>query len=247
MIPSFQMPWRFSFTVTLLIMLMAGAHPAPCDAGSVVISVIDNEQTHELAIPVVREAYSRIGYTAAFDRLPARRALEWANDGVTDGDLARIAGTEKQFPNLIRISIPVFRITALAFAVNDTRAISEWHDLKGLNIGIVRGIRYSEIGTRGMEPIPANDMTHLFKLLTLGRIDVAISVLDAGRIEIHRHYPAAGIHPAGDPLFIAPLFHYVHIKNGHLVQKLEKVLEEMEAKGEIRTLRKRALEEKLNR
>jgi hypothetical protein len=32
-----------------------------------------------------------------------------------------------------------------------------------------------------------------------------------------------------------------------LVQKLEKVLEEMEVKGEIRTLCKRALEEKLNR
>jgi ABC-type amino acid transport substrate-binding protein len=240
------MDWRYGFTLVVTVIFLGLSLPPPTDAESVVISVIDNEETHELAIPIVREAYSRIGYTATFDRLPARRALEWANDGVTDGDLARIAGTEKQFPNLIRISIPVFRITAVAFAVGETRPISEWHDLRGLTVGIIRGIRYSEIGTRGMEPIPANDMTHLFKLLTLGRIDVAVAVLDAGRIEIHRHYPAAGIHPVGEPLFIAPLYHYVHVKNGHLVQKLEAVLEKMEAKGEIRALRKTALGEKLS-
>lgn len=217
------------------------ALPASVAAKSVVISVIANEETHELAKPVVREAYRRIGYTVTFDPLPARRALEWANDGVTDGDLARIAGTEKQYPNLIRISPPVIHFKGVAFATDLDRPISKWRDLEGLSVGIVRGIRYSEMGTEGMNPIPTNDMTHLFKLLKLGRIDVAVAVLDAGRIEIHRHYPDAGIHPVGKPLHAAPLYHYIHVKNGHLIQKLEAALREMEADGEIEALREKAL------
>lgn len=233
--------WFRHFVLVFVLTATAWALPASSTAKSAVISVIANEPTHELAKPVVREAYRRIGYTVTFDPLPARRALEWANDGVTDGDLARIAGTEKQFPNLIKISPPVSHFRGVAFATNVVRPISGWKDLKGLSIGIVRGIRYSEIGTEGMNPISTNDMTHLFKLLKLGRIDVAVAVLDAGRIEIRRNYPDAGIRPIGDPLHAAPLYHYIHVKNGHLVQKLEAALREMEADGEIEALREKAL------
>ena len=245
MTPCFR---RFRRIVLVFVLTATAWAPAASStAKSVVISVIANEQTHELAKPVVREAYHRIGYTVVFDPLPARRALEWANDGVTDGDLARIEGTERKFPNLIRISAPVFHFTGSAFATDASRAISEWKDLAGLNIGIVRGILYSEIGTEGMDPIPTNDMTHLFKLLTLGRINVAIAALDAGRIEIHRNFMDAGIHPIGDPLWAAPLFHYVHVKNGHLVQKLEAALKDMEAEGAIRALREKAIREILEK
>ncbi len=237
--------FRRLFRVCAMVVLSATAWsiPASIAAKPVVISVIANEQTHELAKPVVREAYRRIGYTVQFEPLPARRALEWANDGVTDGDLARIEGIQRKFPNLIRISIPVIHFSGVAFATDSFPAISEWKDLAGLSIGIVRGILYAEIGTEGMDPIPANDMTHLFKLLKLGRIDVAVAVLDAGRIEIHRNYPDAGIHPTGEPLHVAPLYHYIHVKNGHLLQKLEAVLREMEANGEIEALLEKALKE----
>ncbi len=239
--------WFRHFVLVFVLTATAWALPASSTAKSAVISVIANEQTHELAKPVVREAYRRIGYSVAFDPLPARRALEWANDGVTDGDLARIADTEKQYPNLIRISPPVIHFKGVAFAADLDRPVSKWQDLKGLSVGIVRGIRYSEIGTEGLDPIPTNDMTHLFKLLKLGRIDVAVAVLDAGRIEIHRNYREAGIHPVGDPLHAAPLFHYVHVKNGHLVQKLEAALKEMETEGEIEALREKALKEALEK
>lgn len=245
--PTLSKPFCFRrlFRVCAMVVLSATAWsiPASTAAKPVVISVIANEHTHELAKPVVREAYRRIGRAVKFDPLPARRALEWANDGVTDGDLARIAGTEKPFPNLIKLSPPVFHFSGVAFATKVVRPISEWKDLKGLSIGIVRGIRYSEIGTEGMNPIPTNDMTHLFKILKLGRIDVAVAVLEAGRIEIRRNYPDAGIHPVGEPLLVAPLYHYIHVKNGHLVQKLEAALREMEADGEIEALREKALKE----
>lgn len=229
-----------------LFVALAGAWmPSLALAETVTLSMIQNEQTHDLVKPIILEAYRRIGYAVIFNELPAQRALEWANDGITDGDVARIAGTEKKYPNLIRISPPVIHFKASTFAVREPRKISNWSDLNGLSIGVVRGIRYSEVGTQGMNRILANDMTHLFTLLRLGRIDVAVATLDAGRIEIHRNFKGAGIHLVGEPLCEAPLFHYIHGKNGHLLQKLETVLGDMEQRGEIKAIRQRALTEML--
>ena len=235
--------------VMVLLSLVLGAGAAfaqqPANAGSVTISAIENEHTHELALAVVREAYRRIGYNAEFDFLPGRRALAWAGSGITDGDLARIAGTEKKFPNLIRISTPVVRFTGVTFTIKTTKDIRSWEDLRGLRIGVIRGIRYSEIGTMGMDRIFARDMTQLFRLLMAGRIDVAVATLDAGRIEMHRNFRETGIHVIGEPLHVSPLFHFVHAKNKALVPELEAVLREMEAGGEIDSLREKQLAGKL--
>lgn len=233
--------------LALAIALGAGAAFAqqPATPRSVTISAIENEHTHELALAVVREAYRRIGYSVLFDFLPGRRALQWAGSGVTDGDLARIAGTEEKFPGLIRISTPVITFTGVAFTMKVTKNIQRWEDLQGLRIGVVRGIRYSEIGTRGMDRILVKDMTQLFNLLKAGRIDAAVATLDAGRIEIHRHFRDTGIHVLGEPLHVAPLFHFVHVKNKALVPELEAMLREMEARGEIDALREKQLAGKL--
>ena len=213
----------------------------PHNSKSLTISAIENEHTHELAKDILRAAYARIGFDVTFEELPARRALEWANDGKTDGDVARIDGTSTIFPNLIKIKIPVIEIQGVAFTKNITRDIRAWSDLQGLSIGVIGGIRYSDIGTSGMNPVSAQNMTHLFKLLAKDHIDIAIAVLDAGRIEIHRNFPASGIHPIGQPLHSSPLFHFIHKKNRTLAAELEAALQEMHSSGEMARIRLKSL------
>ncbi len=227
----------------LLFQLGNRASASWADMGREVrISAIENEQTHVVAMAVLREAYNRLGFRTTFDLLPARRALEWANSGITRGDVARIAGTENSFPNLIPVPTPVVRFSGVAFAKRVKRPVSGWKDLVGLRVGIIRGIRYSEIGTRGMAPVLAKDMTHLFKLLVMDRIDVAVAVLNAGRVEISRNYRDAGFYVLGSPLFTAPLYHFVHIGNRSLVPELHGVLLEMTDSGELAELQRLALE-----
>ena len=200
------------------------------------ISAIENEQTHAIAKHVLEEAYRRIGYEVRFDDLPGRRALEWADSGLTDGDVARIEGTEHKFPNLLRVKVPVIHFRGVAFAKTVDRPVHCWEDLEGLRIGVVRGIRYSTLGTEGMSPYFANDMTHLFTILDMGRIEVAVAVLRAGQIEIARHFKNSGIRVIGSPLYSAPLYHFVHKKHRELVPRLEAVLSEMTTSGEMQRL-----------
>ncbi len=200
---------------------------------TVVISGISETKTHSFAQKVLQEAYKRIGYDVQFRMLPAKRSLDLANQGKTDGDVARIEGTEKTFPNLIAVPTPVIDFQGIAFTISVTKDIKDWSDLKGLKIGVVRGVRYATIGTKGLNPFFAENVPHLFRLLADGRIDIAIGGLRPGQIEIQKNFKNSGIHAVGKPLFSAPLYHYVHKKNKELAAQLGQVLADMAAQGEI--------------
>jgi len=222
----------FFIKVAILMCMVLTGNTLSYGNDKVNISVIENEQTHSMAKEVLREAYRRIGYDAVFTFLPAKRSLEMANSGKFDGDVARIKGTEREYPNLIQIPTPVISFKGVAFSKTIFRKIKTWRDLKDLRVGIIRGIRYSEIETKALSPYFAKDMTHLFRLLDEDKIQIAIAVLKAGKIEINRHYKNSCIHIIGDPLYNASLYHFVHKKNMHLVSKLDNALKEMETKGE---------------
>ncbi len=178
----------FMVLLFLLCFMCAASLVRSDNIHSVFITAIQNEQTHATAKEVLREAYRRIGYNVRFETFPGQRSIVMANNGESDGDVARIAGTEKEFPNLIPVPTPVILFKGMVFTKNITREIKTWKDLEGLNVGIIRGIRYSEIGTRGLSRYYAEDMTHLFRLLDQDRIQVAIAVSMAGKIEISKNF-----------------------------------------------------------
>ncbi len=200
------------------------------------ITGIQNEQTHVIAKNVLQEAYRRIGYKVRFKLLPGHRSMGMANNGESDGDIARIDGTQKKFTNLVIIPTPLIEFKGVVFTQNISKEISEWDDLKGLRIGIIRGIRYSEIGTQDLSPLFANDMTHLFKLLDQELIQVAIATSRAGRIELSKRFKKSGIRIIGKPLISAPLYHFVHKKNQSIITQLNTILQKMEEQDEIITI-----------
>ena len=52
---------------------------------------------------IAKEAFRRIGVEIELPYLPTERSISAANDGLHDGELNRIAGMEKIYPNLIRV------------------------------------------------------------------------------------------------------------------------------------------------
>ncbi len=54
---------------------------------------------------VLRKAYERIGVKIDTHYFPAERALYMSNSGLVDGEVNRIIGLEKKYPNLIRVPV----------------------------------------------------------------------------------------------------------------------------------------------
>lgn len=206
------------------------------------ITGIQNEQTHAIAKRVIEVAYQKMGYKVRFQLFPGHRSIVMTNNGESDGDIARIKGTDKKYTDLVVVPTPVIEFHGVVFTKTITKEINDWSELKGLRIGIIRGIRYSEIGTRGLSPLFAEDMTHLFKLLDQERIQVAIATSKAGQIEVSKNFKKSSIHTIGRHLYSGPLYHFVHKRNQAIVTPLNTILQEMEKRGEIKKIVKTTFE-----
>jgi len=62
---------------------------------------------NEISITVSEEAYEKIGIDIKVELMPSFRSVRFANSGITDGEVNRIKGFEKQFKNLILVPVPI--------------------------------------------------------------------------------------------------------------------------------------------
>jgi polar amino acid transport system substrate-binding protein len=68
---------------------------------------------------LVKEAFRRIGLEAEIVFNPTGRSLSDVNEGLADGELDRIEGMEKNFPNLVMVPEPNMVMDFVAFSKRD--------------------------------------------------------------------------------------------------------------------------------
>jgi ABC-type amino acid transport substrate-binding protein len=198
-----------------------------------VITAAQGLETHAAGIAILERAYEQIGVAVEFSIVPAARALKESNAGVSDGDVARIANIQLTYENLRPVPTPIIHIRAYAFSRDTSVLIKSWDDLSTFKIGVLRGIRYSEIGTEGMNRTFYDSYNSMFNMLDKGRLDYAIGVHEQALQMINQNFPGSGIKEASSVLFEAPLYHYVHERNAHLIPKLDAVFQKMRDNGEL--------------
>ena len=200
--------------------------------------------TAKVTEQILREAYKRIGIQIQIKEFPAERSLLMSNEGQSDGDVNRIKEVEKLYTNLIRVPIVVNTVEWVAFSNNVRFPVEGWESLKPYKIALRRGMKIAEIKTEGMSREVVTTDEQIFKLLDIGRVDVAVSDLLTGRIELKR-LNLESIFKLEPPLTTVELYHYLHKKHENLVAKITESLQTMENEGEIRRIREQAEEELL--
>lgn len=188
---------------------------------------------------VLTKAYRKLGKTFSTKHLPAERSLKYSNLGKSDGELHRIAGIELKYPNLIPIPVAINKIEAVALSHNKNILIDGWSSLKSYKVGIIRGIKFSENGTKGMQPYVVNTNQQLFDVLDKGKVDLILLPRSTAIVlNNNRANKATILRPA---VAEYKLFHYLHQKNYNLIAPLQKVLQAMTDSGQIENLRKQYL------
>jgi polar amino acid transport system substrate-binding protein len=122
-----------------------------------------------------QELGKRLGIKIEIQALPAERALVNANSGVDDGDVSRVVGMEKIYPDLIRVPEPVMHFELVAFSRKANFTVTNAESFKPYSIGIVTGWKILEktiVDTKSMDKLENADQ--LFTLLDKNRIDVAV-------------------------------------------------------------------------
>lgn len=124
---------------------------------------------------VVGKAFARIGVQLKLIKLPAERGLINANQGIDDGDLSRIAGIEKDYPNLIRVPEKIFDMDFVAFSRYKLIKQASWRSLKPYSVGYITGWKiFDQDLLPGTGITTAESPVQLFNMLELGRIQFVL-------------------------------------------------------------------------
>ena len=122
------------------------------------------------------------------------------------------------------------------FATNTYFSIKTWEELRPHKTGIIRGIKFAEGGTKGMQRYLASDYAGLFKMLNKKRVDVAVSPSLNGRFQMV-NLGIKGIVELKPAIDRFELFHYVHSKHAALAPKLAAIFRAMKTAGQLTAVR----------
>jgi len=189
----------------------------------------------DMSEKVLRKAYEKLGITIRVLPLPGKRSLSTSNSGKVDGELRRKIGVSHNFPNLIRISIPVEFLDVCFLKFNGHKTIKQ-QDLSQYTVGIIRGGRTSKkIASSAKSSIEITKVKQLFDMIKYKRIDIAVAncrVLNEAILKTQFNEFTV----QSPPIVRTPLFHYLHKKHSALVPKITKVLAKMQDTGEIKNI-----------
>lgn len=164
-------------------------------------------------------------------KLPAGRALRAADAGIIDGDLVRIAGIEKNHANLMRVPEKLVDWRFAAYSRNAALP-AQWAVLRRQRVGYIRGWKIYERALAGAPHVTAvDDAAQLFRLLDLGRIEVALYAQELGEAHL-RQQGMSGVRRLEPPLATQAMFIYLHRRHVARVPRIAAALRALKAGGD---------------
>lgn len=190
---------------------------------------------------IVSKAFRRIGIKLNIIHLPAERALRYSNSGKIDGELLRIKGIDKIYPNLIRIPEKIIDWEFIAFSNQKISLTNDWQSLSKYSITFLNGWKIYEINVPKSAAITkVNSPKQLFSLLLKNRAELALYDLWSGLYYIKQH-KLKYVHPLLPPLAEKEMFIYLHRKHIKLIPLLENALIQIKKDGTYQKLKDKIL------
>jgi polar amino acid transport system substrate-binding protein len=190
---------------------------------------------------VAKEAFSRIGYRLNIENLPPERGLKNSNMGLVDGELIRIKGLDKLYPNLIHVPESIMNLEFVVFSKNPLNLSNGWSDLSGKTVAHINGWKYLEENIPSTADITkVGNATILFNLLDKNRTDAVVYELWGGNWAVLKH-SMKGIIVNSPPLAIKEMFIYLHKKHQGIIPKLSNAIRDLKNDGSYEFLVKKHL------
>jgi polar amino acid transport system substrate-binding protein len=218
----------------------------------IMISCIENQLVHSITTEIMKEAYRKIGVELIAKCRLSKQALLDANEGITQGDMARIAGIDSLYPNLMRVNVPIFQLTSILLS-KKIKAITDLKDLKQYRIGLIKDVIYYENLLKDYTKVYANTSEELIQLLLKDRADLIIFEKTETLLALNLHIQTKPIHYVyhqgilHEPGWQSHLYHYLHKSQKKFIPKLTKVLLEMVASGEINKITQNVINKKVGK
>jgi len=220
------------FTKVLLLLL---AVPT-VSYGEVRISTLNSHMPRiQVSEKVMGRIYKQLQIPWRLLRIPTDDALHGANSGVVDGELVRIKGVENTLNRLQRIPYPIGTARVVAYTLKEAEAIQGLADLAGKRLALIRGVALTDKLAQGLEKRYADTIEGGFRMLDNRQADVVVTF----QLDIERFLESedkVGNYVSSKPLVQADLFHYIHKRNGELIERLSRHMKRLKQSGELQQM-----------
>lgn len=158
------------------------------------------------------------------------RGMLNANNGVDDGLAMRVAGLERQYPNLIRVPEPVAINDFVAISTRHQFTTDSWQSLQPYGVSYIIGWKVFEQNVpTGREVTLVRDASQLFTLLARDRADVVLYERWQGVTQVRKmNLKFQVMEP---PLVRTQMYMYLHKKHADLVPRVAQALVKLKANG----------------
>lgn len=191
---------------------------------------------------LIREVFARMGMEAKVDiNLASSRAFALANEGVTDGLAGRVAGIEKDYPNLIRVPERMF--------VNDFVACSRgaelpatWADLVPHSVAYIIGWQVFDHGLPQVRDLTlVKDSAQLLSLIKADRVEIILH--ERWQALWQAKFLGVTLHCQQTPLTRVDMYVYLNRRHADLVERTAAILRQMKADGSYDAIAQRVFGE----
>ncbi len=180
---------------------------------------------------LMHEVFGRLDIRVTVQSLPAERALLNADAGIEDGDVGRVAGLTRIYPNLIQVPETLFHADFVAFTRSVTFRSDGWETLSPYDVGIINGHKAAEANIKTFQSlVSVEDLRVLFNLLAKDRVDVVVTERLFGAY-IAKQSGIDDVKVMDPPLARLELYLYLHKKHSALVPRISKTLREVKSDG----------------
>lgn len=180
---------------------------------------------------VVSEAFQRVGLKLHTVKLPAERGLKNANDGTDDGDMVRIKGLERLYPNLVMVPEKIMQWEFNAFSQQKPDLQGQWSNLLPYSVSYIIGWKILEKNVpQGVEVTTVKNQQQLFSLLEKRRTDLVIYERWGG-LKYLQDKGVTDVELITPPLAVRDMYIYLNKKHEKHVSGLAAALRDMKGDG----------------
>lgn len=186
---------------------------------------------------IYQELAKRLGINIVIQAMEnGERVLLNANSGLDDGDVGRVAGLDKHYPNLVQVPVQVHVYQVVVFSKTIEFPVDGVQSLAPYHVGVLTGRKAVEnLAKRARQVTSLDRPEQLFSMLDKQRIDIAI-MEKAQVMAAIKELGVKNIRVLQPNLLEGNLYLYLNKKHAAMVPKIAAELEKMHKDGTIRRI-----------
>ena len=208
------------------LLLLSGCS-SPEGKQLVMVTGADPEHAYlKKQVAFLADVFESVGYELVVEKHQSQKCFELSNAGLVDGEMWRIKGVDRQYPNLVRVPTAIWAHPELAF-VRGNIELDGWMSLAPYRVAFRRGTKVVEDNIEGIvsRPYPVDTVAEAFEMLAKGEVDVVMSDnIDGTLLYESDKYKNGSIRMIEKPIDEALLFTYLNKKHATLIPVVAKAI-----------------------